>query len=338
MTENESPPEEVSVDGRLTATSVSARVRSRAFASFDRLLGATVDIAAAKMEGWAGRIRDRRRLDAAISDAVVGRVAEFVGSQEDAARLVDGMVGSRLQALANKMHVVERAVEHLASPNPNSQTEPEFEEAEVDPDWLNHFGGYSEKASSDKVRDLWGSVLAGEIRRPSSFSLSTLRLLAELDKTMASWFEEEVALRVQGEFILPPVKMEGNKAERLTFLEEVGLIRNVVPSSNPNITFNPNELGYDVIIDGDLCLRMRLKAPVNLGLIPLTRSGREICQILPPVDTRAALLQVGAALRDRVISVELCKIDSWERGGIVTSPIEVLKAAQDEASSSSIEG
>ena len=102
--------------------------------------------------------------------AAVERVGAAVGSDDDAARLVDEVVASRIQAIANKRHVAMLAVEHLASPSLDTEAGPESDAEEVDLDWLNYFGGYAEKASSKKVRDLWARVLAGEIRHPGSFS------------------------------------------------------------------------------------------------------------------------------------------------------------------------
>ena len=114
------------------------------------------------------------------------RICAATGGGVDADRLVDEAVASKVQAIANKKRVIERAVEYLVSFRPGPEAETEPDSGEVDPDWLNHFGGYAEKATSEHVRDLWARVLGGEIRRPGSFSLATLRLLAELDRQMAA--------------------------------------------------------------------------------------------------------------------------------------------------------
>ena len=70
------------------------------------------------------------------------RICAATGGGVDADRLVDEAVASKVQAIANKNRVIERAVEYLVSfhPGPEAETEPDSEE--VDPDWLNHFGGY----------------------------------------------------------------------------------------------------------------------------------------------------------------------------------------------------
>ena len=97
------------------------------------------------------------------------RICAATGGGVDADRLVDEAVASKVQAIANKKRVIERAVEYLVSFRPGPEAETEPDSGEVDPDWLNHFGGYAEKATSEHVRDLWARVLGGEIRRPGSF-------------------------------------------------------------------------------------------------------------------------------------------------------------------------
>ena len=170
---------EVSVNARLNDSGLSARARSRAVAAFDRLLGSVFDIPTSKFESYVNRERGRSRLEKAAFDAAAERLAGAVGNDADAARLIDGIVAHQMHLLANKRNVAQRAVEYLVSPGPEGNSAPEPDAADVDPDWLNYFSGYAEKADSENVQDLWARVLAGEIRRPVSFSLTTLRLLAE---------------------------------------------------------------------------------------------------------------------------------------------------------------
>lgn len=331
MTDNDHLSTEVSVEGRITETGLSARAKSRAIAAIDRLIGATADVAASKMETWATRIRNQSRLESTVYDAAVERLGDTIGERENAARLVDELLASQIHAIANKKHVTERAVEHLASSTPNEEIEPEYDTEQVDPDWLNYFGGYAEKATSENVRDLWARVLAGEIRRPASFSLATLRLLAELDQQMASWFEQETAFRIGGEYILQTEEQSGDQVTRLTFLEEVGLLQHVSPIGGMARTFNPDQNGYAVIVDGNLCLRIQMDGPAQLSVIPITRVGQEICRILPPADSDAVLRQVAEALRSKVTSMDICRVIARDRRGVrISSPIEVLKSGSSD--------
>ena len=323
---------EVSIEGQITETGVSAKAKSRGIAAIDRLMGASFDVPAAKMEVWANRIRNQGRLESATYDAAVERIGATIDSEIHAARLVDEVVASRIQAIANKKHVVNRAVELLALRSSDTQTEPESDAAEVDPDWLNYFDGYAEKATSENVRDLWARVLAGEIRSPGSFSRATLRLLADLDQQMASWFEHETEFRVQGEFILRRKNLTTEQVNRLTYLEQVGLIQHTHPGSGMARTFDGDPIKYVAAVEGDLCLRIKTNRSVKVEIIPLTRIGREIAKILPPVDRMAVLKRLGEAVGHEVESMDICRVLSIEQGGArVSDPIEVLEPAASDS-------
>ncbi|MDE0343450.1 MAG: DUF2806 domain-containing protein [Deltaproteobacteria bacterium] len=325
---------EVSLRAQLTETGLEAKAKSRALAAADRLVGATVDIAASKMETWAKRIRDRERLDSAVYDAAIERIGETIAGSADAARLMDEVVASRIDAIANKKHVLERAVNDLSSPRTETVPEPESDTEEVDPDWLNHLGGYAEKATSEDVRDLWARVLAGEIRRPGSFSLATLRFLMELDRNTAFWFQQETEFRIQGKSILKPPAddLKDEKLERFIFLEEAGLIHEASPVGGIVQAFSPGPDGYAALFEGKLCLRMQITGKVQLGIIPITRIGREICRVFPPIEPRAVFMRIAEALQndEKVVSMDICRVltTADSVGNVrVSNPIEVLKAA-----------
>ena len=331
MAGNDHLSNEVRIEARLTETGLSANATSRTVAAIDRVIGACIDVPAAKMEALANRIRNQGRLESTTYDAAVERVGAAIGSNADALRLVDEVAVSQIQAIANKKHVVNRAVEYLASPSSDTPPEPESDVAELDPDWINYFSGYAEMANSEKVRDLWARVLAGEIRGPGSFSRATLRFLAELDQQMASCFQQDAEFRYQGNFILRPNNLSGERLERLTFLEEVGLIQHVPPVGGMVRKIEPGSSEMIGIFEEDLCLQIQTARPVEVKVIPITRIGQEISRILPPVDPMVVLRQLGEALRNRdeIKSMSICRVVSRDQDGgtRISAPLEVLKLA-----------
>lgn len=325
---------EIGVEVVITETGLKAKAKSRAIAAFDRLLGNMLDVWNAGREAKAGYIRERSRIDAAAERAVVARIeAAADGGDADAARLVEQIAISEIRAVANKAHVVDRAVEQLAATA--SSGEPDSEADEIDPDWLNHFESHAEKATSEKVRDLWARVLAGEIRHPGAFSLMTLRVLAELDRQMAQWFQDAVELRIHGRLVIRPKReleeLTGERWVRLTFLEQVGLFQHVIPFTSDTWTLEPNASGFAAVVEGDYCLRVQVGAPVGVRVIPITRVGQQIALILPKVDPIAALKNLAEALSDEAQSMYLHRVlSSPGRRRQLSPPIEVLKAPSDE--------
>ncbi len=320
---------EVHVDARITDSGLSATAKSRAIAALDRFVGSLLDVPASKMESYATRVRAQSRLETTVFDVAAEKLADTIDDDADAARLIDELLASQMHLLANKRNIAERAVDHLAIPSSRAESEPETVPAEIDPDWLNHFGGYAEKASSEKVRDLWARVLAGEVRHPGSFSLTSLRFLAELDQQMASWFQEEAEFRIMGKYILRPK----GYSERLVFLEEVGLFHHVAPVGGIVHTFTPGSDGYTGVIEGDLYLRIHIDRKVQLEVIPMTRVGKEIATILPLVDPRSIFKRLANSLSDEVKSMDIRRILSKHKDYVqLSDPIEILKPAAAESS------
>ena len=323
---------EVSIGAKVTNSGLSAVAKSRAISALDRLLGSLLDVPASKLEVFAKRIRARGRLEEAYIDAVAERFTGTTSGDANAVRLVDEIVASQLRLLVNKGGVARRAVDYLTLPDPERKSTPESNAEEIDPDWLNYFAGYAEKTSSEKVQDLWAKVLAGEIRHPGSFSLMTLRLLAELDQRMASWFQEEVEFRIMGQFILQPENFRGERLERYVFLEQVGLVHHVSPIGGICHTFDPEEQGCAVVIEGDLCLRIHIDKPVKLSVIRMTRVGKEIANILPPVDPRSVLTRLASALHGHAKSIDICRVLGKNQDQVrVSDPIKILKPANTDS-------
>lgn len=63
-------------------------------------------------------------------------------------------------------------------------------ETPVDVDWVSEFFNAVANVSSEQMQQLWGKLLAGEIKQPGSFSLRTLETLKKLSQKEAHIFEE----------------------------------------------------------------------------------------------------------------------------------------------------
>jgi F0F1-type ATP synthase delta subunit len=76
----------------------------------------------------------------------------------------------------------------------------------ISEDWLNAFESEAPQISSEQMKSLFAKVLAGEIRRPTSYSIKTIKLMAQLDNHAASLFtllcSLTISLRFQNSNIL----------------------------------------------------------------------------------------------------------------------------------------
>lgn len=60
----------------------------------------------------------------------------------------------------------------------------------VDPDWMTRFFNSVQDVGNLEMQELWSKLLAGEVRRPSSYSLRTLDILSKLSSEEAKLFAE----------------------------------------------------------------------------------------------------------------------------------------------------
>lgn len=96
--------------------------------------------------------------------------------------------------LRNTMAVIEKAQSHFAEGEKVSD-EP------VDEGWKNRFFNIIEEVTDDDMREIWGRVLAGEVKRPKSYSLRTMEILRNLAKEEATLFVKASRFYIEQDFI-----------------------------------------------------------------------------------------------------------------------------------------
>ena len=126
----------------------------------------------------------------------------------------------------NIEEITQKAANNLESES-NVSNEP------VDEDWTTRFFDYAEDISNEEMQDLWGRILAGEIKQPNSYSLRTLDILRNLSKEEAQVFMKFANLEIQSSGVSFVLNFDKEKlledkyqfkfADRL-LLEELGLI------------------------------------------------------------------------------------------------------------------
>ena len=314
---------ELSLEASLSEKGISGRVKLRAAAALDRLVGSLFDIPTAKLEAVSRRIRARSDQETKLIASETAVAKNAIEDDEELGRIVgQNHLLSQIKYVTNKRTIAKLSIEHLSEED--FPGEGESEDTSVNEDWLNYFEQYAEKASSERMQDLWARVLAGEIRKPKSFSLATLRFLAELDKEMASLFEKVANHRLEEGFILKPSKdeLKGQNLLNLTFLEEVGLLQNVGTGLNVNKPSN-DEIVY--FREGGFVLRAGSKENIALGVIRITRIGREIAKILPSTDKISVLENIEKLISDKVKFSEIRKIDKEYDNSFSTHAIKIIK-------------
>ncbi len=189
----------------VTGTSIPAPIKRNAFKAFGRLCSAAIEIPVAYLEGVAAE----KRAETQGRIKIIGRTTEQIAQQMEVdpeyARVAVRKFGQKvIREQVNLDMISEVAASTLketANQGEQQQTNNEPEES-ISEDWLNTFEKEASQKSTEEMQLLFGRILAGEIRRPTSFSLKTVKLLANLDPVAAALFKKFcsacITLRIPG--------------------------------------------------------------------------------------------------------------------------------------------
>ncbi len=90
-----------------------------------------------------------------------------------------------VRKVRNRLQIAQAAAAHTSEMETDGATAAPPQE-----DWMNAFIRFAEDASSERLQDMFSRILAGEVVRPGTFSLSTLRTVSELDQSIAKDFSQ----------------------------------------------------------------------------------------------------------------------------------------------------
>lgn len=88
--------------------------------------------------------------------------------------------------LARNNQKVENVEDVLSKAEQQFSPEEKVSNEPVDKDWMARFLDIAEEVSDENMQEIWGRVLAGEIKKPKSYSLRTLEVLRNLSKEEAT--------------------------------------------------------------------------------------------------------------------------------------------------------
>ncbi|WP_374274153.1 DUF2806 domain-containing protein [Brevundimonas sp.] len=207
--------------GLAFVSGVPAGLQRSAKRVFGRLLGRWVAVPNARARAEAQKIDDETAARSLVMQKIVEAAALKAAADPTLVdRALNNFLADTLRRQENKDAITQTAEELLSQNQPEQS---EIDPGDPDPDWLNVFEAHAERASGENLRLLWGKILAGEIRRPGSFSLSTLRFLSELDHSLAKKFNK-YALFIEGDMMYIPKKKDQTSIREIAELEEAGLV------------------------------------------------------------------------------------------------------------------
>lgn len=103
--------------------------------------------------------------------------------QELRERAASRLISQELRAQKNIENISQIAAKEI-------EDQSDVNDDPVDPDWIHTFFDNCKHIGNDEMQLLWGKLLAGEIRKPNTYSASTLDILSKLNSRQAKAFRE----------------------------------------------------------------------------------------------------------------------------------------------------
>lgn len=306
--------ESIEVKGELTSSGVKASVKSRTATAFDRYLGSFLDQFTAKNEARTALVDD------ASNTAVAIQNLQGQAELELERRRLAAVLERDAQKQLHREEIAYRTIDELKLTASDETVEVDTTETPLDDDWLDQFGALSENASTERMQGLWARILAGEIRKPGSFSLTTLAFLTTLDQQVASLFEKYMADDWGAGLIPKPDEIEGKTLEELSLLEEVGLLIEIAGFRIQQMTAKDSYINYFLQPKESRTWAMRIKPKddakqIEIPIIGVTRIGREVARLLPHVPPHEKIRRFLGPLAKHATEIRLMRL-KFEDGEI----------------------
>lgn len=298
----------IEIAAKLEENGIAVQAKSRAVAALDRLVGSMFDVGAAFLEGVSRKKRIRDDISERLRNAQALNAEKQIEYMPGLGSiLIHDMLKDQARKQVNAAGVAIEAVgalKTLAPPDLSVGSDNiEAQAGDIDEDWMNQFIRFAEDASSERLQQAWGRVLAGEVIKPGSFSRHALRFIAELDKETAENCEI-VKRRVVGEWLLKSDYwnkgsgyLVGVDMQRLGVIEGLGI-------AGPRRHHTIDESG-DVPILGKswgILIRGKPGTEFSFEVLVLTRVGREVMSLLDTADEPQNLREVAGHLNKSGLS------------------------------------
>lgn len=167
-------------------TGIPAPIRKNAFTAFARLCTAAVAYPVALIEGAVAEKRAESKARVRLINASASQIAKQMRTDPEYARAAASKFAQKIiRERVNVDQVSEIAADDLKS-EPLAAGEPEA--PPISEDWLNAFESEAAQLSSEQMQSLFGKILAGEIRRPTSYSIKTFKIMAQVDNRATALF------------------------------------------------------------------------------------------------------------------------------------------------------
>lgn len=191
-------------------TTIPAPIRRNALKAFDRLCSALIDVPVGALERRAAEKRAESEARIKIRNEITTQIIQqtqvdpgyaLKAGHKYAEKIIQEQLNlDKISAIAAndlKNEQSDNSTNQGTTSEPNEEQSADSsnqdtnsgEEKVIDDDWLNSFETEARQKSTEDMQRHFARVLAGEIRKPGSYSIKAVKTLGELDQNTANLFK-----------------------------------------------------------------------------------------------------------------------------------------------------
>lgn len=214
------------------------------------------------------------------------------------------------------------------------QNAPKVPDDPVDEDKMIRLIGIIKEVSSEELQQIWARIVAGEVKKPGSFSMRTLETIRNISQMEAEIFQRILPLvtyTTKDLFITSDdniLEKYGISYNDVLILDECGLI---TANGSIEMTHQMDSEGDAFAHNGDLVMFFHNVADnterVRYGIYSLTRAGCELYSILSHTPNRECFIDFAEAIYEsnrEKVSITIHQLNHFE-GLKVNYQTEIIK-------------
>lgn len=175
----------------ISGTSIPEPVKKNFLKALDRLCTAAIEIPASYMEGIALEKRAETAARIKLIEKSSNEIAQQMQFDPEYAKAAVKKFGHRvIREQVNLDIIAEKAASTIAKDSAKETPRPAGISTEVNDDWLNVFEKEACQKSTEEMQSIFAKILAGEVSKPNTFSIKSIRLLGSLDQQTAKQFKK----------------------------------------------------------------------------------------------------------------------------------------------------
>lgn len=290
------------------ASDIPAPIKRNFFKALAQLSTAAINIPATWLEGKSAEIKASYEARVQIIKKQGDNISNNIEAPKEYVLKASEKYASKvIKEQLNLDQITLNATRELTAGKKSTEEEQQIDE--INDDWLNEFENYARLKSSDDMKLIFGKLLSGEIKKPGTFSIRTIRLISQLDNNAAKLFQllcsmtssmhiggqllhEARVISLEGSAAGNSLKKYGLSFDNLNTLQEYGL---VITDYNSYMPYGSCVVNEQNIVEASLCFgkkhygllptdREKCDKTLHIHGVALTKAARELLPIIPIIE------------------------------------------------------